>query len=79
MIDAQTIHLASIDQIEYQAVRGIKYLRIFHAQAGQVVDVKKSPVIDFIARDPPVGQSEGLRFKQFMQHVKTCRRFRPRH
>ena len=49
-----------------------KNLRIIHPQAGQVVDVEKSAVIDFLGRNPPIRQPVSLRFQQPMQGVEAA-------
>ena len=34
-------------------MRGIKHGFVFHAQAGEFVDVEEAPVVDLVGRDPP--------------------------
>ena len=45
----------------------LKDLRQFHAQAHEVVDIEKAPVIDFFRRDAPVRQPVGLLVEQLVQ------------
>jgi hypothetical protein len=47
MIDAQAVHLALAEQAQDQLVSGREDLRFFHAERGQVIDVKEPPVVDF--------------------------------
>src|SRR5689334_11855004 len=53
VINPQTGGSATLQKLKREAVRRIKNLRQLHTDRGQVVDIKKPPVIDFLSRDPP--------------------------
>src|SRR4029077_19678176 len=46
VIDAQTVQYALAQKIKSEAVRLVEQFRQFHAQAGELIDVKEAPVID---------------------------------
>ena len=50
---------------------GTKYLRFFHSEASQVVDIEKAAIVYFIGGNPPIGKPVGLLFQQVVQQVKT--------
>ena len=76
MINPQAIEPAGSDQIEDQAVGLVEDLDFFHAQSGQIIDIKKTPVVYFIGRNPPESQAIWLLFQQQVEQVKA---FRPAH
>ena len=57
MIDAQSGDKTFRQKRADKLVRLRKHPRILHAQANQVIDVKKSAVIDFLSRHPPEGKA----------------------
>jgi hypothetical protein len=67
MIDAQPLHIATLNQRQDQAVRDIEQFRLFDAQSGEVVDVEKPAVIDLVGRDMPVGDAKALHLQQTVQ------------
>ena len=48
------------DQIEDLLLGFLKDSRLFHPNGGQLIDIKKTPVIDFFPSHTPKGQSVGL-------------------
>src|SRR3984957_17000043 len=72
MIDSQSVDFALPHQFHDEAVRSLEDARIFHAQTGEIVDVKKTPVVNIVGCDPPIPQPERLRLDQFMQFVKAA-------
>ncbi len=62
-----------MDQGEWDAVNGGEYFRILHADGGQIVDIEKTAVVDFIGRDPPEAQSISLIVEQLFQLIETVR------
>ena len=73
MIDAQAGDRAAADQLEKQPVRGVENFRQFHPDGGQIVDVEKSPVIDFLRRDAPESEAIGLIVQERVERVETAR------
>ena len=53
------------------------FLACAGAQADQIADLKEAPVVDFMPRGAPVGETIGLVLKQLMQGVETVRRAGP--
>src|SRR6202030_1872902 len=51
----------------------LEQLGQFHAQAGQLVDVEETPVIDFFRSNAPIGDPVGLHFEQLVQARETQR------
>ena len=76
MINAQSLNCVFRHQLAQELMSGGKYMRILHAQADQVVDVKEAPVIDFFSGNPPVGETVHLGFQQAMQAIEAARAFR---
>ena len=44
---------------------------IFHFDGGQLINIKKAPVVDFFGCNAPVGEAVGLIVKKFIEVVKT--------
>ena len=57
MIDPQSGNLAPFDQSEDRGMPCLKYLRLFHAQPYQIVDIKKSPIIDLPSGRSPMSET----------------------
>jgi hypothetical protein len=72
MVDADARDEPPFDQLQQQRVGIGKDARIFHAQAGEIVDVEKAPVIDLIERRPPVREAIGLHLEQTMQQIEAA-------
>src|SRR6202030_645622 len=49
----------------------LEQLGQFHAQAGQLVDVEETPVIDLFRSNTPIGDPVGLHFEQLVQARET--------
>ena len=64
MVDAQALNALVGDHREDQLVRACEYLRVFDAQAGEVVDVEEAPVVDLVRGDAPVCEPVVLRGDQ---------------
>src|SRR5205814_8761340 len=69
--------LPIFDHREHHAVRRGEQFGQFDAQPGEVVDVEKPAVVDFLGRDPPAGEAIGLRFEEAMQAAKAGRPAEP--
>ena len=52
-------------------MNGGEHVRVFHPDGGQVVDVEKTAVIDFIRRHSPEAQAIGLIVKEAFQAIET--------
>src|SRR3569623_1797718 len=52
-------------------MRLLELLRIFLALRGEMVDIKKAPVVYFFGRDPPVRQAIGLGLDQLGQRLEA--------
>src|ERR1700730_17360391 len=51
----------------------LEQLGQFHAQAGQLVDVEETPVIDLFRSNAPIRDPVGLHFEQLVQARETQR------
>ena len=71
MIDPQPIQLALGQKPEHQTVGRLENVLAFHAEGGEVVDVKEPPVVDLIGSDPPVGQPVALVLQEVVQEVEA--------
>ena len=67
MVDTQTIEHSVAQQLEDEAVRMIKQLGQFHAQAGELVDVEKAPIINVVGGNAKMGGAPVLILDQFVQ------------
>ena len=56
-----------------EPMNGVEDSRVFDSNRGQVVDVKKAAVIDFVRRDSPIRQPIPLLVEQLFQLVETFR------
>src|SRR5271166_1222995 len=73
MVDPQALHVAALDQIEHQPMRLLEQLGQFHAQAGELIYIEESPVIDLFGSDPPISNPICLNFEQLMQPLEARR------
>ena len=67
VVDAQAVDLAGGGQVEREALRRLEHARVFHAQAGELVDVEEAPVVDLVGGHPPEREPVGLRLVQRVQ------------
>ena len=54
-------------------MNSVKHLRQLDPNCGQIVDIEKTPVIDFFGRDAPKREPIRLRVKQLIQQIETAR------
>ena len=73
MIHAKTGNLTEPDEIEHQRVDRCEYLRILHADCGQIVDVKKTAIINFVGGHAPEAQAICLLPEKALQPIKAPR------
>ncbi len=73
MVDTEACDPTFFDQKCNETVNGIENTLVLDTNGGQVVDVEKSAVIDFIRRDSPIRQPIPLFLEQFFQPVETFR------
>src|SRR5436190_7972864 len=73
MIDSQALHVATLDQVEDQAMRVFEQPGQLHPQRGKLVDIEKTTIIDLLRSDPPIGDPVGLRLKQSVQSAEARR------
>ena len=65
--------MPSASKLAEQLVRGSEDLRIFDAQAGELVHVEKAPIVDLVRRRAPVRQPVSLRLEQLVQRIEAVR------
>src|SRR5262245_13473649 len=73
VIQSQARELPLADEAEHQTVCRGEYGLVLHAQAGKVVDVEKTAIVDLVQRRLPVGQPIRQRLEEL---VKAIERFR---
>src|SRR6266478_2040331 len=73
MVDPQALHVPALDQAEHEPMRLLEQLGQFHAQAGELVDIEKPPIIDLLGSDPPIGDPMRLHFEQLVQPLEARR------
>src|ERR1700722_2407279 len=71
MIDPNSLDQTPLDEIEGQPMDGSEDIGIFYPDSSQIVDIKKTPIVDFIRRNPPKTQPICLIVKQTLQIVKA--------
>ena len=71
VIDAQPVHQALFNQLEYFAVGGIEDPGALNAQTREFVDIKEAAPVDVVGGSAPAGQSVGLTLEQLVQAGKT--------
>ena len=71
MVHSNPGYQAFLDEFKWNAVNGSEHIGVFHPDGGQVVDVEKTAVVDFVGRDPPKTQAIGLIVEQALQIVET--------
>src|ERR1700737_4614321 len=71
MVNAQAVHFALRNQFKNQTVRRLEYALVFHANASKIVGIEKTPVVDVVGSDSPVGQAIRLSFDEFVKFVET--------
>ncbi len=72
VVDAQPLDAAVGDHGEHELVRAREHFRILHAQAGQIVDVEETPVVDLIRRHAPERGPVMLRGNQRIEPVRIA-------
>src|SRR3954449_8888952 len=74
MIQPQTMQATALNQLECQPMDVSEGLRVLDPDAGQIIDVKKTPVIDFADGHPPMRDAIMLPFQQAMQQCSRTER-----
>src|SRR5690554_5248547 len=69
MVHSQTIHHSLFDPIKEGGMPGIKHLPVLHSETNQIVDGKKSAVIDFLLRFLPVTKQIVLILDQLLENI----------
>ena len=67
VVEAQPLQSAVRDQPRDQTMNGLERTGVLDAQAGERIDVEKSPIVDIAAGKPPMGKPVVLAFQQMMQ------------
>ena len=67
MVEPQALQRVGRDQSCHQRVDRLERRGMLDAQAGEVVDVEKAPVVDRRERDAPIGETVMLPFEQAVQ------------
>ena len=73
VVDADSRHQRFLYQVERDAVHDAEYFRALHPDCGQVVDVEKSAIVDFVGGNAPKTQAIGLVIQDFLQSVEAVR------
>ena len=71
MVDAQSVDVATHEQLEQQAMALGEDRRVFHANGRQFVDVEKTAIIDLVGGRLPVRKPIDLGVEQFIEVVVT--------
>jgi hypothetical protein len=64
VVYAQTVHPGVLYELQDEPVRRLEDLLVLDTNTCQVVDGEEAPVVDLIARHPPVGEPVRLRFQE---------------
>ena len=67
VVEAQALQVAGGDQARHQRMNGAEGRRVFHAQAGEIVDVEEAPVVHRRHRHAPIGDAVMLALEQPVQ------------
>ena len=73
VVDADSRHQRFLYQLERDAMNDAEYFRALHPDCGQVIDVEKSAIVDFVGGNAPETQAICLVIQDFLQSVKTVR------
>ena len=69
MIDAESVERPAADLFEHEAVGEVEQFRLLHAQAGELVDVEKTAIVDVIGRNLEICGAPVLPLDQCVQTV----------
>src|SRR5439155_2985805 len=64
VIDAKSVELVFVHELENKPVRGVKGRGVLHAERGQVINVEKTAVVDVVCGHAAVGEAVRLGFYQ---------------
>src|SRR6185436_13155335 len=67
MIDAQTLHAVFRYESGHKLVHGTECARVFDADAGEVVDIEKAPIVDRRYGNAPIREAIMLTLEQPVQ------------
>ena len=73
VVDANSRHQRFLYQFERDAMNDGEHFRALHPDCGQVVDVEKAAIVDFVGSDAPKAQAIGLVIQDFLQGVEAVR------
>ena len=59
-------------ELERDAMNVGEHFRTFHPDRGQIVDVEKAAVVDFVRSDPPETQAIGLIVQKLSPVSRSC-------
>src|SRR5882672_1293328 len=71
VVNTDSGNQAFLDQGKGNAVDGREYIGIFHANGGEIVDVEKTAIVDFIGCNPPKTEAIRLIVEETFQVVET--------
>ena len=71
MVDAEAGDPTFFEQMADEPMDGVEYSLVLDANRGQVVDIEKPAVVDFVGRDSPIRQAIPLFVEQFFELVET--------
>ena len=72
VIDSQPGDQPFCEQMADQSMDGVEHARFLDANRRELVDIEKPAVVDFIGRDPPVGQPVPLLIQQLFELIETA-------
>ena len=73
VIDPQPLHVAALDQFAHQPVRPLEHFRQLHPQAGKLIDIEETPIVDLLGGDAPIGDAVCLGLEKAMQTWEALR------
>ena len=62
-----------IDQLKSQLMSLVKNRRILDPDSRQLINIKKTPIVDLLRRDTPVREAINLPIQKFVQEIETLR------
>src|SRR5262249_20768116 len=73
MIDSAAPHASLTNELQEELVRFLKDRFFFHPNGGQVIDVEKPPIIDFLRCHLPGSEPIRLFIEQGVQEIEALR------
>ena len=70
MVDTQPVDLAFAKELQNEFVSLVENCSVFLAQSREIINVKKTAIVDVIGGDPPESQAIGLGFDEFVEFIE---------